>query len=100
MPYYAKAQTGIQTPEIITINKNQFIKDGGPGGFNANAFEQKFFYSKANSGIAFTSLTSSPTGFWDNICGFDLSKLTVTPKEAAAASAAAIANSIVYQHQQ
>jgi len=80
MPYYGTATTGVQTQEIITINKNDFVKGAGPNKWNANAFQQEFFYTKANSGIALTSLTSSPSGFWDEICGFNLNNLTVQPK--------------------
>jgi len=80
MPYYGTATKGVQTEEIITINKNDFVKGAGPNKWNANAFQQEFFYTKANSGIALTSLTSSPSGFWDEICGFNLNNLTVQPK--------------------
>ena len=81
MPYYGTAKQGIQTGEIVTINKNEYLPpSAGATGFPINAYSERFFYSKANSGIALTSLSSSPTGFWDNICGFDLNKLTVQAK--------------------
>jgi len=81
MPYYGTATAEVQTNEIITINKNEYLPpSAGATGFPINAYSERFFYSKANSGIALTSLSSSPSGFWDNICGFDLNKLTVQAK--------------------
>lgn len=77
MPYYAKAQQGIQTPEIITISANDHIPSTP---YPDNAFQANKFYTKANSGIALTSLISNPPGFWDEICGFDLTNITVQAK--------------------
>ncbi len=77
MPYYGKAEPNIQTPEIITISQNDHVKHTP---FPLNAYQDNRFYTKANSGIALTSLISNPPGFWDEICGFDLTNLTVQAK--------------------
>ncbi len=79
-PYYGTASTGIQTNEIITINENDYITPKHASDFPINAYNKRLFYSKANSGIALTSMTSQPAGFWDGICGFNLNNLTVQPK--------------------
>ena len=75
-PYYATAVAGVQTPEIITINQNDY-KAHSP--YPIDAYQKSEFYTKANSGIVFSSLRSTPTGFWDKICGFDLAEITVSP---------------------
>lgn len=76
-PYYGTATEAVQTNEIITVNQNNFNPNKGGDGIPNNCAEKKTFYTKALGGIALTSMTSSPTGFWDNICGFDLNDITV-----------------------
>ena len=78
-PYYGTATTGVQTNEIITVSQNDYNPNKGGDGIPYNCAEPKTFYTKAMGGIALTSMTSSPDGFWDNICGFDLNDITVQP---------------------
>ena len=75
-PYYATAVAGVQTPEILTISANNYVAHSP---YPIDAYQKCNFYTKAHSGIVFTSLRSSPTGFWDKICGFDLTAITVSP---------------------
>jgi len=79
-PQYAKASDPtIQGPEVVTIYANDAVYDPSGTGSWAYAARSNTFFGKANGGIILSSLTSEPTGFWDDLMGFDVSEMCVNP---------------------
>lgn len=78
-PQYATASdASINGPEVVTVKANDFQQDKQLNPVNAGRLIN--FFGKANGGIIFSSLTSSPPGFWNDVMGFDLNSLCESPQ--------------------
>ena len=77
-PQYATStDKSIQGPEVVTVRTNDHTLD--KNNYPVDAGRSVTFFGKAAGGIIFSSMTSSPPGFWDQVMGFDLNSLCIQP---------------------
>ena len=77
-PQYAtSSDKSIQGPEVVSVCTNDYIADKQDNPINAA--RPVTFFGKAAGGIIFSSMTSNPPGFWDQVMGFDLNSLCIQP---------------------
>lgn len=79
-PFYAAAGTGIDSPEVIQVNSGLHIPAKHADEPPQYSFRPTNFITKANGGIALNSLRSTPSGFWDDILGFEIDNICVSPQ--------------------
>lgn len=80
-PFYAAAAAGVDSPEVIQVVAGLHIPGKNPIIDPPKySFRQAYYFSKANGGIVFNSLRSTPNKFWDDILGFDLNSICVSPE--------------------
>lgn len=81
MPFYAASGTGVDSPEVIQVNAGLHVPAKHPLTSPPQySFRQTYYITKANSGIVFNSLRSTPSKFWDDILGFELDSICVSPE--------------------